>query len=39
MTHQGKASSSPEHGAWTRSCTPLVPAPERLRDLLKDQSE
>jgi L-lactate dehydrogenase complex protein LldF len=34
---RGRALSPSEQGAWTRSRTPLVPAPQRLRDLLKDR--
>ncbi|MCF8208753.1 MAG: iron-sulfur cluster-binding protein [Rhodoferax sp.] len=34
---RGRAMSPSEQGAWTRSRTPLVPAPRRLRDLLKDR--
>ena len=34
---RGRAMSPTEQGAWTRSRTPLVPAPKRLRDLLKDR--
>ena len=34
---RGRALSPTEQGAWTRSRTPLVPAPKRLRDLLKDR--
>jgi L-lactate dehydrogenase complex protein LldF len=34
---RGRAMSPSEQGAWTRSRTPLVPAPKRLRDLLKDR--
>jgi len=33
---RGRALSPSEQGAWTRSRTPLVPAPKRLRDLMKD---
>ena len=36
---RGRALSPSEQGAWTRSRTPLVPAPRRLRDMLKGQSE
>ncbi len=36
---RGRALSPSAQGAWTRSRTPLVPAPKRLRDLLKDQPE
>jgi len=34
---RGRALSPSEQGAWTQSRTPLVPAPKRLRDLLKDR--
>jgi L-lactate dehydrogenase complex protein LldF len=34
---RGRALSPTEQGAWTRSRTPLIPAPKRLRDLLKDR--
>ena len=34
---RGRALSPSDQGAWTRSRTPLVPAPKRLRDLLKDR--
>ncbi len=34
---RGRALSPSEQGAWTRSRTPLVPAPKRLRDLMKDR--
>lgn len=34
---RGRALSPVEQGAWTRSRTPLIPAPKRLRDLLKDR--
>ena len=34
---RGRALSPTEQGAWTRSRTPLIPAPKRLRDLLKDK--
>jgi L-lactate dehydrogenase complex protein LldF len=33
---RGRMMSPSEQGAWTRSRTPLVPAPRRLRDMLKD---
>ena len=36
---RGRALSPTEQGAWTRSRTPLVPAPKRLRDLLKDRQK
>ena len=32
---RGRALSPLEQGAWTKSRTPLTPAPRRLRDLLK----
>ncbi|MCX7179957.1 MAG: LutB/LldF family L-lactate oxidation iron-sulfur protein [Proteobacteria bacterium] len=32
---RGRALSPVEQGAWTKSRTPLTPAPKRLRDLLK----
>jgi L-lactate dehydrogenase complex protein LldF len=35
---RGRALSPTEQGAWTRSRTPLIPAPKRLRDLLKDRN-
>jgi len=34
---RGRALSPAEQGAWTRSRTPLLPAPRRLRDMLKDR--
>ena len=34
---RGRALSPSDQGAWTRSRTPLVPAPKRLRDLLKER--
>ena len=34
---RGRVLSPTEQGAWTRSRTPLIPAPKRLRDLLKDR--
>jgi L-lactate dehydrogenase complex protein LldF len=34
---RGHFLSPAEQGAWTRSRTPLVPAPKRLRDLLKER--
>lgn len=34
---RGRALSPSEQGAWTRSRTPLIPAPKRLRDLLKER--
>lgn len=34
---RGRMMSPSEQGAWTRSRTPLVPAPRRLRDMLKDK--
>ena len=36
---RGRALSPSDQGAWTRSRTPLVPAPRRLRDLLKDRQK
>jgi len=36
---RGRALSPTEQGAWTRSRTPLIPAPKRLRDLLKDRKQ
>jgi len=36
---RGRALSPIDQGAWTRSRTPLTPAPRRLRDLLKDGQE
>ena len=36
---RGRALSPTEQGAWTRSRTPLIPAPKRLRDLLKDRQK
>jgi L-lactate dehydrogenase complex protein LldF len=36
---RGRALSPTEQGAWTRSRTPLIPAPKRLRDLLKDRKK
>lgn len=36
---RGRALSPTEQGAWTRSRTPLIPAPRRLRDLLKDRKQ
>ena len=35
---RGRSMSPSEQGAWTRSRVPLVPAPKRLRDLLKNRS-
>ncbi len=35
LMSRGRALSPVEQGAWTRSRTPLKPAPKRLRDLLK----
>jgi L-lactate dehydrogenase complex protein LldF len=35
---RGRSLSPSEQGAWTRSRTPLVPAPKRLRDLLKSRN-
>jgi L-lactate dehydrogenase complex protein LldF len=34
---RGRSLSPSEQGAWTRSRTPLTPAPKRLRDLMKDR--
>ena len=34
---RGRALSPSDQGAWTRSRVPLVPAPKRLRDLLKER--
>jgi L-lactate dehydrogenase complex protein LldF len=34
---RGRALSPIDQGAWTRSRTPLVPAPKRLRDLIKER--
>ncbi len=34
---RGRLLSPSEQGAWTRSRTPLVPAPRRLRDLMKER--
>jgi L-lactate dehydrogenase complex protein LldF len=34
---RGRSLSPSEQGAWTRSRTPLVLAPKRLRDLMKDR--
>ncbi len=34
---RGRAMSPSEQGAWTRSRAPLVPAPKRLRDLLRQR--
>ncbi len=36
---RGRSLSPSEQGAWTRSHTPLVPAPKRLRDLMKDRQQ
>ena len=36
---RGRALSPSDQGAWTRSRTPLVPAPKRLRDLIRDHNE
>jgi len=36
---RGRALSPSDQGAWTRSRTPLVPAPKRLRDLMKDHAD
>jgi L-lactate dehydrogenase complex protein LldF len=35
---RGRSLSPSEQGAWTQSRTPLVPAPKRLRDLLKNRN-
>ena len=34
---RGRVLSPTEQGAWTRSRTPLIPAPKRLRDLLRER--
>jgi len=34
---RGRVLSPTEQGAWTRSRTPLIPAPKRLRDLFKEK--
>ena len=34
---RGRALSPIDQGAWTRSRTPLIPAPKRLRDLIKER--
>jgi L-lactate dehydrogenase complex protein LldF len=36
---RGRSLSPSEQGAWTQSRTPLVPAPKRLRDLLKERQK
>jgi len=36
---RGRALSPSDQGAWTRSRTPLVPAPKRLRDLIRDHND
>ena len=36
---RGRALSPTDQGAWTRSRTPLVPAPKRLRDLLRERRD
>ena len=36
---RGRALSPTEQGAWTRSRTPLIPAPKRLRDLLRERKQ
>jgi L-lactate dehydrogenase complex protein LldF len=36
---RGRALSPTEQGAWTRSRTPLIPAPKRLRDLLNERKK
>ncbi|WP_263772566.1 LutB/LldF family L-lactate oxidation iron-sulfur protein [Propionivibrio soli] len=38
LLSRGRALSPANQGAWTASRTPLVPAPKRLRDLLKEHS-
>jgi len=35
---RGRALSPSDQGAWTRSRTPLVPAPKRLRDLIRERT-
>lgn len=37
LMSRGRALSPTEQGAWTRSRTPLIPAPKRLRDLLQER--
>ena len=34
---RGSALSPTEQGAWTISRTPLVPAPKRLRDMIREK--
>jgi L-lactate dehydrogenase complex protein LldF len=36
---RGRSLAPTDQGAWTQSRTPLVPAPKRLRDLLKDRQK
>jgi L-lactate dehydrogenase complex protein LldF len=36
---RGHALSPTDQGAWTRSRTPLKPAPKRLRDLLRERKQ
>ena len=36
---RGRALSPTDQGAWTRSRTPLIPAPKRLRDLLRERND
>jgi L-lactate dehydrogenase complex protein LldF len=36
---RGRALSPVEQGAWTQSRTPLVPAPKRLRDLIRERKQ
>jgi len=36
---RGRALSPSDQGAWTRSRTPLVPAPKRLRDLIRERND
>ena len=36
---RGRDLSPTEQGAWTRCRTPLIPAPKRLRDLLKEKNK
>ena len=36
---RGRALSPSEQGAWTQSRTPLVPAPKRLRDWMKERKQ
>jgi L-lactate dehydrogenase complex protein LldF len=37
LMSRGRALAPTGQGAWTRSRTPLIPAPKRLRDLLREQ--